>query len=243
MNKFKLLDCTLRDGGYYTNWDFHRDTVKAYLNSFNSLGVEYLEVGYRNPLSDGYYGEYFFCPPETLQFLKDESEKKLAIILNEKDVRVEMIDALLDPCEGIVTMVRMAIDPVNFNRALELAEAIKDKGFEVAFNVMYMFTWDNHPEFNYLIEKSLAVITDSGGITEETTVMGVPCLTLRENTERPETISVGTNELIGTNPKNIGPAMKTLFSGEWKTGGIPELWDGKSAKRIMDVLQNLRLSI
>lgn len=146
MNKFALLDCTLRDGGYYTNWDFHSDTVKTYLNSFNSLPVEYLEVGYRNPQSDGYYGEYYFCPPETLQFLKDESDKKLAIILNEKDVRVEMIDALLDPCQGIVTMVRMAIDPVNFNRALELAEVIKDKGFEVAFNVMYMSTWDNHPE-------------------------------------------------------------------------------------------------
>lgn len=188
-------------------------------------------------------GEYFFCPPETLQFLKDESKKKLVIIINEKDVRVEIIDDLLDPCQGIVTMVRMAIDPANFKRALELAEAIKVKGFEVAFNVMYMSTWHNPPEFNYLVEKSLAVITDSGGITEETTVMGVPCLTLRENTERPETISVGTNELIGTNPKNIGPAMKTLFSGEWKTGGIPELWDGKSAKRIMDVLQNLRLSI
>lgn len=146
MNKFKLLDCTLRDGGYYTNWDFNRDTVKTYLNSFNSLPVEYLEVGYRNPHSDGYHGEYFFCPPETLQFLKNESDKKLAIILNEKDVRIEMIDALLDPCQGIVTMVRMAIDPVNFKRALELAEAIKDKGFELAFNVMYMSTWDNHPE-------------------------------------------------------------------------------------------------
>src|SRR5690606_34227836 len=56
-------------------------------------------------------------------------------------------------------------------------------------------------EFNYLVEKSKAVITDSGGITEETTVMGIPCMTLRDNTERPETITEGTNELIGTNPK------------------------------------------
>ena len=91
-------------------------------------------------------------------------------------------------------------------------------------------------EFNYLVERSFAVITDSGGITEETTVMGVPCLTLRDNTERPETITVGTNELIGTDPKNIAPAMKTLFAGEWKKGGIPELWDGKTAKRIIDIL-------
>jgi len=94
-------------------------------------------------------------------------------------------------------------------------------------------------EFNYLVERSFAVVTDSGGITEETTVMGVPCLTLRDNTERPETITVGTNELIGTDPKNIAPAMKTLFAGEWKKGVIPELWDGKTAKRIVTKLIEL----
>ena len=94
-------------------------------------------------------------------------------------------------------------------------------------------------EFNYLVERAFAVVTDSGGITEETTVMGVPCLTLRDNTERPETISVGTNELIGTDPKNIAPAMKTLFAGEWKKGGIPELWDGKTAGRIIDIILKL----
>ena len=66
-------------------------------------------------------------------------------------------------------------------------------------------------EFNYLVERAKAVITDSGGITEETTVMGVPCMTLRDNTERPETITEGTNELIGTNPKAIAPAMKKLL--------------------------------
>ena len=94
-------------------------------------------------------------------------------------------------------------------------------------------------EFNYLVERSFAVVTDSGGITEETTVMGVPCLTLRDNTERPETITVGTNELIGTDPKNIAPAMKTLFSGEWKKGGIPEMWDGNTAGRIVEKLIEL----
>jgi UDP-N-acetylglucosamine 2-epimerase (non-hydrolysing) len=88
-------------------------------------------------------------------------------------------------------------------------------------------------EFNYLVERAKAVVTDSGGITEETTVMGVPCFTLRDNTERPETIEVGTNELIGTNPSAIKPALEKLFAGEWKKGNIPELWDGKSADRIV----------
>lgn len=91
-------------------------------------------------------------------------------------------------------------------------------------------------EFNYLVKNSFAVITDSGGITEETTVMGVPCLTLRDNTERPETITLGTNELVGTNPENIKPYMDKLFGGEWKKGGEIPLWDGKAAERIVDKL-------
>jgi UDP-N-acetylglucosamine 2-epimerase (non-hydrolysing) len=94
-------------------------------------------------------------------------------------------------------------------------------------------------EFNFLVQNAKAVITDSGGITEETTVMGVPCLTLRDNTERPETCTIGTNELIGTNRKNIAPAMKKLFAGQWKKGAIPPLWDGNSAKRIVDHLLKL----
>ena len=97
-------------------------------------------------------------------------------------------------------------------------------------------------EFNYLVENALAVITDSGGITEETTVMGVPCMTLRDNTERPETVDVGTNELIGTNPKAIKPALEKLFAGEWKKGSIPELWDGNTAKRIVSILKNLQVA-
>ena len=91
-------------------------------------------------------------------------------------------------------------------------------------------------EFNYLVENSLAVITDSGGVTEETTIMRVPCMTLRDNTERPETINIGTNELLGTDPKVIGLAMKKLFSGNWKKGDIPELWDGKTGERIVKIL-------
>ena len=91
-------------------------------------------------------------------------------------------------------------------------------------------------EFNYLVERAKAVVTDSGGITEETTVMGVPCITLRDNTERPETCTVGTNMLIGTRPEAIKPALDKLFAGEWKQGAIPALWDGHTAERIVEIL-------
>jgi UDP-N-acetylglucosamine 2-epimerase (non-hydrolysing) len=94
-------------------------------------------------------------------------------------------------------------------------------------------------EFNWLVKHAKGVITDSGGITEETTVMGVPCLTLRDNTERPETVEIGTNELIGTNPAKLGPALDRLFAGEWKKGSIPALWDGRTGERIVAQLERL----
>lgn len=92
-------------------------------------------------------------------------------------------------------------------------------------------------EFNYLVKHAKAVITDSGGVTEEATVMQVPCFTLRDSTERPETVTMGTNELLGTDPMNIKPALDRLFAGHSKKGTIPELWDGKAATRIVRHLE------
>lgn len=94
-------------------------------------------------------------------------------------------------------------------------------------------------EFNYLIERSKAVLTDSGGITEETTVLGIPCMTLRDSTERPETITIGTNELLGTDPSAIASALEKLFTANWKKGTIPELWDGKAGNRISSILSRI----
>jgi UDP-N-acetylglucosamine 2-epimerase (non-hydrolysing) len=85
-------------------------------------------------------------------------------------------------------------------------------------------------EFNHLVRHTGGVITDSGGVTKETTVLGVPCLTLRDTTERPETVTLGTNELIGTDPAALKPALDKLFDGQWKEGAIPELWDGRTGR-------------
>jgi len=89
------------------------------------------------------------------------------------------------------------------------------------------------------VKHAKAVITDSGGVTEETTVMGVPCITMRNSTERPETVTVGTNELIGTDPAKLKPALDKLFAGQWKKGAIPQLWDGNTGARIVSVLERL----
>jgi len=91
-------------------------------------------------------------------------------------------------------------------------------------------------EFLNLMGNARAVLTDSGGIQEETTILGVPCLTLRENTERPVTISQGTNQLVGVNRDCILKAMQKIMSGQWKGGGQPKYWDGQASTRIIDIL-------
>jgi UDP-N-acetylglucosamine 2-epimerase (non-hydrolysing) len=122
--------------------------------------------------------------------------------------------------------------PIIFPMHPRTAKVFKEVGV-IADNLYIVHPLGYH-EFNYLVEHAKCVITDSGGITEETTVMNVPCVTLRNNTERPETVSIGTNVLIGTNPKAIAPILNKLFENNWKKGSIPELWDGKAAERIIE---------
>lgn len=84
---------------------------------------------------------------------------------------------------------------------------------------------------------SACVITDSGGLQEETTALGIPCITIRENTERPVTVTVGSNEVVGTNTAKIIASVDRIMAGQWKKGGIPEGWDGKASQRIVAFLE------
>ena len=86
-------------------------------------------------------------------------------------------------------------------------------------------------------EQARLVMTDSGGIQEETTVLGIPCLTIRENTERPVTIDQGTNLLVGCSPQRIIEEANLILDDRGKKGAVPELWDGHSAERLVDVLR------
>jgi UDP-N-acetylglucosamine 2-epimerase (non-hydrolysing) len=117
--------------------------------------------------------------------------------------------------------------------------AVRLKGIERRLPNVHHVEPLGYLEFNHLVKHAKCVITDSGGVTEEATVMGVPCLTMRDNTERPETITIGTNELIGSNPAGLGPALARLMAGEWKKGGIPDKWDGRAAERIVTSLERL----
>lgn len=113
------------------------------------------------------------------------------------------------------------------------------KQFGISGKGMYCTEPMGYLEFNFLVRHSKAVVTDSGGISEETTIMNVPCMTLRSNTERPETCSVGTNLLLGNSHHYIASAFKKLSDGKWQTGKQPELWDGRSAGRIVDQISHI----
>lgn len=162
-------------------------------------------------------------------------EKEYLVMTLHRPANVDEESKLKELMDEIVANSRdlPLVFPVHPRTAKILA------GLGVSHPRLHMVEPLSYLEFNYLVERAKAVVTDSGGITEETTVMGVPCMTLRDNTERPETIELGTNELLGTDPKAIKPAMDKLFAGEWKAGGEIPLWDGKTAERIVEELINL----
>lgn len=148
--------------------------------------------------------------------------------VDEEEILKSLMDEIIKNTQDL---------PLVFPVHPRTAKILKNLG--ISHDRLHMIEPLGYLEFNYLVERSKAVITDSGGITEETTVMGIPCMTLRNSTERPETVDIGTNELLGVNPKAIQPALEKLFFGQWKKGEIPQLWDGKTSGRIVKHLVEL----
>ncbi|MBN9297983.1 MAG: aldolase catalytic domain-containing protein [Filimonas sp.] len=140
----KILDCTLRDGGYYTNWNYQKEVTDKYFSYMNKLPIDYVEIGYRSIRSDSYLGEFFYTPPYILEkanVLMPDVQK--VIMLDEKDTQVDNLDILLNGCRSYVKMVRIAMAPNRLENGVRLADKIKEMGFEVAFNVMYASKWLN----------------------------------------------------------------------------------------------------
>jgi UDP-N-acetylglucosamine 2-epimerase (non-hydrolysing) len=139
-----------------------------------------------------------------------------------------ILDSLLASTEG-----HQIIFPIHpRTKKIFSSIQIKDENLKIVDPLSYL-------EFIYLVKNSKGVITDSGGITEETTVLKVPCLTLRNSTERPETVTIGTNELIGEDISQLRKYLAKIIEGKWKEGAIPPLWDGKTAERIVSKLYEL----
>lgn len=163
------------------------------------------------------------------------AEKNYLVMTMHRPANVDDAQVLIDKLLSIATAAngKDIVFPVHPRTASVLADqGLQAKNLHLVNPLGYL-------EFNYLVERALGVITDSGGITEETTVMGVPCMTLRDNTERPETVSIGTNELVGTSIEAAVEWIQKMIAGSWKSGAIPELWDGRAAERIVDHLITL----
>ncbi len=163
------------------------------------------------------------------------TEKEYIVLTMHRPSNVDVGRSLMQKLKAIAVGTRGL--PIIFPVHPRTAKVLED--MDDLPDSIHLVEPQSYLEFNYLVKNSKAVITDSGGITEETTVLGVPCITLRDTTERPETVSVGTNDLVGTDPKAIEPALKRLFEGKWKKGSIPAKWDGKAGERVVSHLMAL----
>lgn len=108
-----------------------------------------------------------------------------------------------------------------------------------SINQLKIIEPQNYFAFQKLIKYSFCVITDSGGIQEETTFLKIPCITLRENTERPSTLEEGTNVLMSFNTQKITETILAITNGNFKNGEVPKFWDGNATKRVLETIQNL----
>ena len=148
--------------------------------------------------------------------------------VDNPEILKSILDAVMNSTSGL---------PVVFPVHPRTKQILSNLKF--SFDNLIMIEPQGYLEFIYLVKNTKGIITDSGGITEEATVLHVPCLTLRNSTERPETITLGTNELIGDDMEKLKRCLTEIVNDNWKKGTIPELWDGKSSTRIIEVLDKL----
>lgn len=149
------------------------------------------------------------------------------ILLNDKENLKRLLETMIEKSAGM---------PIVAPLHTYVRDAIKELGIEAAN--LHIMPPQNYLFFGYLINHSKGIITDSGNVAEEATFLGIPCITLNTYAEQPETWRIGTNELVGENPRELAQAMDKLMKGEWKRGELPERWDGRTADRIVQILSS-----
>ncbi len=170
---------------------------------------------------------------EQLSLRNGQAWKRFGVLTLHRPSNVDSAEKLAELLSAIDTLASEI--PIIFPVHPRTQQRLDQSGIKTRPNLK-LIPPVGYLDFLCLLSKATLVLTDSGGIQEETTALGVPCLTLRENTERPVTISQGTNELVGTSPEKIIAAATEILSGRSKAGRIPPLWDGHAAERIVRTL-------
>ena len=137
----KILDCTLRDGGYYTNWDFDSKLVNDYLKLIKFLPIDIVEVGYRgNKKKESYLGEFYYLTMNNLKNIKSKigKDKKLSVMVDTKDWKSPIeLKKNLNDCRKVVDLIRFAVNPKKLDSLERFLKAIEKMGFTIAINIMY----------------------------------------------------------------------------------------------------------
>jgi UDP-N-acetylglucosamine 2-epimerase (non-hydrolysing) len=175
--------------------------------------------------------------PKVAATLPTELPEHYALVTLHRPSNVDdlaSLKRLLDALTGIGATL-----PIIFPVHPRTRQRIAELGFSHS-EKLQLWEPQSYLQFLALQQKATVVITDSGGIQEETTFLGVPCLTLRDTTERPVTVTVGTNVIVGRDMDLLCREVKAVLNGERKKGGIPDLWDGGAAERIAQILEAAR---
>jgi len=179
---------------------------------------------------------------ETLGLHRGSSKTEYAVLTLHRPENVDSLDRLATIMRSIqhITQYLPVVFPVHPRTRIQLERLGLDKQ-EGQDRRLVLTAPLGYLEFLKLLMDSRFVLTDSGGVQEETTVLGIPCLTLRKNTERPVTVTEGTNVLCEIDPERIGAEVNKILARDFKTGGIPRLWDGDAASRIVNVINNNKI--
>lgn len=211
-----------------SNW-FYTTTEEAGIALSNSgIGADRIEFVGNTMIDTLLRFQKSFEQPECWEEFKLQKENYFIVTLHRPS-NVDQQDSLIETLKHLSEAVdgNKIVFPVHPRTASILKDKIpKLQNIHFTDPLPYL-------KFNYLVKHSIGVITDSGGITEETTVMGIPTITLRDNTERPETVTQGTNELVGTDHEKLSNYIEKILTGNWKKGSIPDRWDGEAGDRIV----------
>lgn len=177
--------------------------------------------------------------PDMMNEYHLEESRYLVLTLNRKALLAdkEKLNGLLAVIDGEARKSNIKVVAPLRGKALETVLAFQThQGITDHRTGINLVAPQSYLDFCYLTAHAMGVITDSGNVAEEATFNGVPCITLNDYTEHIETVKVGTNELVGEDPKLLADKMTELLKGDWKKAGIPDRWDGRSAERILQIL-------